>query len=55
MIAFRRLDQQRTGELTQQDLLDFLRDNKIPASSLEINYIFQRLDQNRDGRITYPE
>lgn len=53
--AFRRLDQLRTGELTVTDLNDFLADNKIYPTKAQSDYLFRRLDLNRDGRITYPE
>ena len=45
----------RRGELISTDIIDFLRDNKVMASSKEVDYLFKRLDVNRDGRITYPE
>lgn len=53
--AFRRLDQQRKGQLTLSDLLEFLDDNKIVASRDEQAYLFKKLDLDRDGRISYNE
>lgn len=49
------MDQARTGELTVSDLMDFLADNKLSATSSEANFLFKRFDINRDGRITYPD
>ena len=41
--------------MTVSDILDFLNDNKIACTAKEGDYLFRRLDVNRDGRITYPE
>ncbi|KAM3137109.1 hypothetical protein pb186bvf_010837 [Paramecium bursaria] len=50
--AFNRLDQSRVGKLASSDLNEFLDDNRIPHSQVEAAYLFKKIDNDRDGRIS---
>lgn len=51
-LAFKRLDQRRLSVLDMNDLVDFLNDNRVVATSAEQVYLFKALDRDRDGRIS---
>lgn len=53
--AFRRIDQQRRGELHLSDLIEFLDDNGITYTQNEVGYLFKKFDNDKDGRINYSE
>lgn len=53
--AFRAIDNYKLNSLLRDDLKYFLNRNGIHATALDIDNLFQRLDRDRDGRITYTE
>lgn len=53
--AFKRLDQNRLGELKLDEIIDFLEDNRVPYTQADAAYLFKRLDQDHDGRINYQD
>ncbi|CAD8076154.1 unnamed protein product [Paramecium sonneborni] len=53
--AFKRMDKSRCGEISYQDIIDFMLDNNCSLTSLEASYLLQYLDFNRDGRVTYTD
>lgn len=53
--AFRRIDVERKGYISASDIIDFLAENNVVASTREALVLFNTLDSNGDNRITYAE
>lgn len=53
--AFQTLDQSNNGYLTQLDLKNFLEDYEFFATQKEIDLLFDKLDKDRDAKISYGE
>ncbi|KAM3136744.1 hypothetical protein pb186bvf_011189 [Paramecium bursaria] len=49
------IDKSRCGEISYQDVLEFMEENNCIVSSLEASYLLWYLDFNRDGRVTYTD
>jgi Ca2+-binding EF-hand superfamily protein len=53
--AFRALDRYKMNSLLRDDIRLFMNIHGHNASALDADHIMRRLDQDRDGRITYSE
>ena len=51
--AFKRLDTSRDGYISSSELMDFLVENSVPATTRECLHLFNQLDHNDDGLISY--
>ena len=55
-VAFQRLDRNRNDNVNAQELIDYLRDNRIFGVSLEeANYVINFFDSDQDGLLAYAE
>jgi Ca2+-binding EF-hand superfamily protein len=53
--AFDILKDKYQNYFTRQDLNDFLTRNNLYALNQEVNLLFQRYDQNKDGIVNFDE
>lgn len=53
--AFRVIDNYKLNSILRDDMKYFMNRNGIQATSLDADYLFHRMDIDRDGRLTYTE
>jgi hypothetical protein len=53
--AFKAIDHYRMNSILRDDLKIFLNRNGIYATALDVDNLMRRMDQDKDGRLTYSE
>lgn len=55
-VAFQRLDRNRNDYVVAEEILDFLRENKIYGTTFdEANYLVKFFDSDDDNKLSYSE
>jgi Ca2+-binding EF-hand superfamily protein len=55
-VAFQRVDRNRNDYIASEEILDFLKDNKIYSATIEeSNYLINFFDSDEDFRLSYSE
>lgn len=53
--TFKYLDNMSLGYLTRESLYETLEENLYYPTPMELNFLYERFDRNRNGKITYNE